>query len=133
MAMTMLLENNLPTYFWAEAINTACYILNRFNVKLVIKKTSFELYYDKKPNVSYLRAFVCKYFILNIKDNVGKFEAKSNKWIFLGYSNTSKTCRIYNIRTNILEEFIHVKFNESLETNRKGYIFKKKLRMINLE
>ena len=29
MDCTMLCESNLPRYFWAEAINTACYILNR--------------------------------------------------------------------------------------------------------
>ena len=46
-ARTMLLENNLPTYFWAEAVNTACYILNRFNLRQAIKKTPFELYYNK--------------------------------------------------------------------------------------
>ena len=93
-ARTMLLKNNLPTYFWAKAINTACYILNRFNLRQGIKKTPFELYYDKKPNVSYLRVFGCKCFILNTNDNVGKFEAKSDEGIFLKYSNTSKACRI---------------------------------------
>ena len=102
-ARTMLLENNLPTYFWAEAVNTACYILNRFNLRQGIKKILFELYYDKKPNVSYFKAFGCKCFILNTKENVGKFEAKSDQGIFLGYSNTSKAYKTYNLRTNSLE------------------------------
>jgi len=57
MVRTMLLENNLPTYFWVEAVNTAYYILNRFNLRQGIKKTPFELYYDKKPNMSYFKAF----------------------------------------------------------------------------
>ena len=43
MTRTILLENNLPTYFWVEAINTACHILNRFNLRQGIKKTPFEL------------------------------------------------------------------------------------------
>ena len=41
MARIMLLENNLLTYFWAEAVNTACHILNRFNLRQGIKKTLF--------------------------------------------------------------------------------------------
>ena len=102
MAKTMLIENNLPMYFWAKTVKTACYILNRFNLRQAIKKTPFELYYDKKPNVSYLRAFGCKCFILNTKDNVRKFEVKSDQGIFLGYSNTSKDKEIK--RLNIQEE-----------------------------
>ena len=42
MACTMLCENNLPRYFWAEAMNTACYILNRALIRPIIKKTSYE-------------------------------------------------------------------------------------------
>ena len=115
MARTMLLESRLPTYFWAEAVNTAYYILNRFNLRQGIKKRPFEIYYEKKPNVSYFRTFGCKCFILNTKDNLGKFDTKSDQGIFLGYSNTSKAFKVYNIRTNTLKESIHVKFNESFE------------------
>jgi hypothetical protein len=49
---------------------------------------------------------------LNIKDNLGKFDSKSDKGIFLGYSLTSKAYRIYNLRTQTLEESMHVKFDE---------------------
>ena len=79
----------------------------------------------KKPNVSYFRAFRCKCFILNTKDNVGKFQAKCDQGIFLGYSNTNKAYRMYNIRTNTLEESIHIKFNEHLK-QKKEMILKKK-------
>ena len=90
MARTMLLEYNLPSYFWVEAINTACYIQNRFNLRKGIKKMPFEIFYGKRPNVSYFRAFGCKCFILNTKDNLGKFDTKSDQAIFLGYSSSSK-------------------------------------------
>ena len=55
MARTMLLKNSLPTYFWVEAVNTTCYILNIFHLRQGINKTPFELYYSKKPNVSYFK------------------------------------------------------------------------------
>ena len=49
----------------------------------------------------------------NGKDNLGKFDAKSNEGIFLGYSLQSKAYRIYNKRTMNIEESIHVTFDES--------------------
>ena len=43
MARTMLCEGNLPKYFWTEAVNTACYILNRILIRPILKKTSYKL------------------------------------------------------------------------------------------
>ena len=57
--------------------------------------------------------FGCKCFILSTKDNLGKFDPKFDVGIFLGYSNISKTYRVYNKRTLIVEEFIHIIFDES--------------------
>ena len=68
----------------------------------------------RKPNVSYFRAFGCKCFILNAKDNLEKFDAKAFEAFFVGYSNTSKTYRIFNKSTLTIEEFMHVKFEESI-------------------
>ena len=108
MARTMLNEHSLPKYFWAEAVNTACYILNSVLIRPLLTKTPYELWNNKKPNVSYFKVFECKCFILNEKDNLGKFDAKSDEGIFLGYSSVSKAFRIFNKRTLIIEESIHV-------------------------
>ena len=43
MARTMLYEYNLPLYFWAEAINTSCYISNRVFKRQILNKPSYEL------------------------------------------------------------------------------------------
>ena len=51
--------------------------------------------------------------VLNTKDNLGKFDVKSYGAIFVGYSNTSKAYRVFNRSTLTIEEFIHVKFEES--------------------
>ena len=74
MAMTMLCENSLPRYFWAEVDNTACFIINHAMIRLILKKTPYKLWKGRKPNVSFFNAFGCKYFMLNNKkDNLGKF------------------------------------------------------------
>ena len=83
MTRTMLCVNNLPKYFWAEAINTSCYIINRAMIKPILKKTPYELFRERKPNSSYFHHFGCKCFVLNNdKDNLGKFDAKSDEGIF---------------------------------------------------
>lgn len=113
-ARTLLNDTFLPKYFWAEAVNTACYIMNRALIRPILKKTPYELFNGRKPNISHLHVFGCKCFVLNNgKDNLGKFDAKSDEGIFLGYSLQSKAYRIYNKRTMNIEESIHVTFDES--------------------
>ena len=99
--------------FWAEAVNTACYVLNRVLIRPHFNKTPYELCKDKKPNIDYFKVFGCKNFILNTKDNFDKFDPKSDVGIFLGYSNTSKAYRVYNKRTLVVEKFMHVTFDDS--------------------
>ncbi|KAH9685489.1 Integrase catalytic domain-containing protein [Citrus sinensis] len=113
MARTMLNENALSKYFWAEAVNTACYVLNRVLIRHNLNKTPYEMWKDRKPNIGYFKVFECKCFVLNTKDNLGKFDPKSDVGIFLGYSNSSKAYRVYNKRTLVVEESMHVTFDES--------------------
>ena len=111
----MLCEGNLPSYFWIEAVNTACYILNHILIRPIIKKTPYEIWNERKHNIYYFYVFGCKCFVLNNeKDNLGKFDAKSDEAIFLGYSTSSKAYRVFNKRTLTVEESIHVIFNEDI-------------------
>lgn len=109
----MLNDSNLPGNFWAEEVFTARYILNRILIRPLTNKTSYELFYKKKPKVSYFKIFGSKYFIFNTKDNLDKFDAKYDKGIFVGYSNKSIAYRVFNTRTNTIEETLHVSFDEN--------------------
>ena len=110
MARTMPNENNLPKYFWAEAVNTSSYVLNRILLRPILKKIPYELWKNKKPNISYFKVFGCKCFILDTKNNRGKFDAKSDVGIFLGYSSSSKAFKVFNKRTMVVKESIHAIF-----------------------
>ena len=114
-ARTLLSDSKLPKHFWAEAVATACYILNRILIRPLTNKTPYELLFNKKPKVSYFRIFGSKCFILNTKDNLDKFDPKSDKGIFIGYSNRSKAYRVFNLRTNTIEETLHVSFDENFK------------------
>ena len=52
MARTMMHETKLAKYFWAEAVNTACYIQNRIYIRPILNKTTYELFKGRKPNIS---------------------------------------------------------------------------------
>ena len=90
-----------------------CYVLNLVLIRPNLNKTSYELWKGRKPNIGYFKVFGCKYFVLNTKENFWKFDSKSDVRIFLGYSTTSKAYRVFNKRTLVVEEYMHVIFDES--------------------
>ncbi|GJS88315.1 putative ribonuclease H-like domain-containing protein [Tanacetum coccineum] len=111
-ARTMLADSKLPTTFWAEAVNTACYVQNRVLVIKPHNKTPYELFLGRKPALSFMRPFGCPVTILNTLDHLGKFDGKADEGFFVGYSTNSKAFRVFNSRTRIVEENLHVKFSE---------------------
>ncbi|GKD15743.1 putative ribonuclease H-like domain-containing protein [Tanacetum coccineum] len=78
-ARTMLTDSLLPIPFWAEAVNTACYVLNRLLVTKPQNKTHYELLIGKSPSISFMRPFGCPLTILNTLDSLGKFDGKSDE------------------------------------------------------
>ncbi|KAK1424407.1 hypothetical protein QVD17_19736 [Tagetes erecta] len=112
-ARSMLADAKIPITFWDEAIATACFVQNRTLLVNDKKKTSYELLFGRKPNISYLKAFGCPVSILNLNDHLGKFESKSDDGFFLGYSSVSKAYRVFNSKTNTVIETINVKFLEN--------------------
>ena len=76
----------------------------------------------KKQKSKYFifRGFGCKYFVLNNnKENLGKFDANADDGIFFGYSIHSKAYRVYNKRILVVEESVHVIFNEHNSISKK--------------
>ncbi|GJX96072.1 retrovirus-related pol polyprotein from transposon TNT 1-94 [Tanacetum coccineum] len=78
-ARTMLADSKLPTTFWAEAVNTACYVQNRVLVVKPHNKTSYELFHGRTPTLSFMRPFGYPVTILNTIDHLGKFDDKAVK------------------------------------------------------
>nr|GEX87668.1 hypothetical protein [Tanacetum cinerariifolium] len=110
---TMLADSKLPTTFWAEAVNIACYVKNRVLVVKPHNKTPYELFHGRTPTLSFMRPFRCPITILNTKDHLGKFDGKADKGFFIGYSLNSKAFKVFNNRTMIVEENLHIRFSEN--------------------
>ncbi|GJY56311.1 retrovirus-related pol polyprotein from transposon TNT 1-94 [Tanacetum coccineum] len=118
-ARTMLADSLLPIQFWAEAVHTACYVLNRVLVTKPQMKTPYELLMGKSPNISFMKPFGCPLTILNTMDHLSKFEGKSEEGYLLGYSTNSKGFRVYNRVTRKVQDCLHVDFLED-QMNQKG-------------
>ncbi|GJR48084.1 putative ribonuclease H-like domain-containing protein [Tanacetum coccineum] len=112
-ARTMLADSFLPNTFWAEAVSTACYVLNRVLVTKPHNKTPYELITGKIPIISYIRPFGCHVTILNTIDHLGKFDGKSDEGFLVGYSLQSKAFRVYNLETKRVEENLYITFLEN--------------------
>nr|GEZ87883.1 putative ribonuclease H-like domain-containing protein [Tanacetum cinerariifolium] len=106
------LNSLLPIPFWAEAVNTACYVPNRVLVTKPQNKTPYELLHGRPP-IGIMRPFGCPVTILNILDSLGKFEGKVDEGFLVGYSVNSKAFRVFNSRTRIVQETLHVNFLEN--------------------
>ena len=112
MAQTMLDEYKTPRKFWPEAIDTACHIINRVYLHKLLKKTSYELLTEKKPNVSYFRVFGARCWI---KDPHHKsiFLPKAHEGFMLGYGMDSHSYRVFNIFLYKVVETVDVRFDET--------------------
>ena len=82
--------------------------------KLESKKTPYELWRGKKPVVKYFRIFGSDCYILRDKENLEKFDAMSDMGYFLRYSTTSRTYRVYNLRTKTMMESSNVVINDEV-------------------
>nr|GFC26868.1 ribonuclease H-like domain-containing protein [Tanacetum cinerariifolium] len=75
----MLADAKLPVTFWAEVVNTACYVQNRVLVNKSHNKTPYELFNGISLAIGFLKPFGSHVMILNTLDNLGKFEEKGDE------------------------------------------------------
>ncbi|KAJ9536569.1 hypothetical protein OSB04_un000268, partial [Centaurea solstitialis] len=112
-ARSMIAHSGVPLSLWAEAVSTACYTQNRTLIVKRTGKTAYEMVNKCKPNIKFFRVFGCVCYLLNNRDDLGKFDAKSDESIFIGYSHNSATYRVYNKRTRSIFESRYVDFSET--------------------
>ena len=82
----MLTQAGLPKIYWAEAVNTANYLKNRTPSQALLGKTSFEIWYDRKPDLSHLRTFGCIAYAHIPDAQRKKLDDKSEVLRFMGYN-----------------------------------------------
>jgi hypothetical protein len=109
----MLHEHRTPRRFWAEPVNTTCYVSNRIYLKVHKKKICYELMHGHTPKVSHFHVFGCKCFILKKGKKLDKFEARSVDGNLFGYASHSGAYRVLNLETNQIVETCEVTLDET--------------------
>nr|GEW16286.1 hypothetical protein [Tanacetum cinerariifolium] len=103
----------LPISFWAEAVNIAFYVQNRVLVTKPHNKTPYELLLGRTPSIGFIRPFGYPVTNLNTLDPLEKFDGKANEGFLVGYSVSSKAFKVFNSRTRIVQETLHINFLET--------------------
>ncbi|CAG4958833.1 unnamed protein product [Colias eurytheme] len=98
-AKCMLLNSGLQKDFWAEAVTTAAYIVNRSPTRSLSDATPYEVWTGKKPNLSHMRIFGCPAMVHIPKEKRSKLDVKSRKLIFVGYSDGTKGYKFIDSET----------------------------------
>ncbi|GJT74135.1 retrovirus-related pol polyprotein from transposon TNT 1-94 [Tanacetum coccineum] len=108
----MLSAAKVPLFFWAEAIATTCFTQNRSLVIPRHEKTPYHIINGRKPSVKFFHIFGSLCYIVRDGENLDKMKEKGDACIFVGYSTQSRAYRVFNKRTRIIVETIHVNFDE---------------------
>nr|GEY36996.1 hypothetical protein [Tanacetum cinerariifolium] len=111
-AQTMLSAAKVSLFFWAEAIATACFTQNRSLVIPRHEKTPYHIINDWKPSVKFFHIVGSICYIVRDGANLDKMKEKGDECIVVGYSTQSRAYRVFNKRTKVIMESIHVNFDE---------------------
>jgi transposase InsO family protein len=96
MARSLLKEKCLTNTFWAKAVACSAYLLNRSPTTSLKMKVPQEAWSGTKINVAHLRTFGCIAYTHVPFELTKKMDDRSEKYIFTGYNETSKSYGLYN-------------------------------------
>ncbi|CAB3985451.1 Retrovirus-related Pol poly from transposon TNT 1-94 [Paramuricea clavata] len=111
-AQSMIHNAGLDMKFWAEAVCTAVIVRNHCPTVAVDNITPYECFNGKKPVMSNFKVFGCKAYMHVPKETRKKWDSKTKKCIFVGYSISSKGYRRYDPKTRTLHISRDVLFDE---------------------
>lgn len=117
-ARTMLIRSGLPARLWAEAVNTAIYVLNRTINSRDLTKTPYEKWCGVKPNVNNLHKFGQHAIVIYRDNERTKWDSKGEKQIFVGYTDVHNTYRFYDPETERVDISCDAVFLEDVKKER---------------
>lgn len=99
-ARSMLHHAGLETPLWAEACMTAVYTLNKVPNSITNEFSPHELVTGQVPDISNIRIFGSKVFVLIQDKDRKKYDAKSEQLILVGYHPERLGYRVFDPKTN---------------------------------
>ena len=110
---TMLHHKQLPKTFWAEALNVAVHVRNRVTTRgLSSRTTPYEILYDRKPNLSYLRVFGSRCWYHLRRSQVDKLDPRSREAVMIGYARGVRGYKLWDVADHKVVVSRDVQFDE---------------------
>ena len=110
----MRIQSGLPKAFWAEAINTTAYLINREPSIPLNYQLPEEVWFEKEAKLSHLRIFGCVSYILIDSNSRDKLDPKARKCYFIGYGSDMYGYRFWGDQNKKVIRIRNVTFNENL-------------------
>lgn len=117
MTQSILKHMMVPNYLWGEAVRHSTYILNRVATRSLKERTPYEIFRDKRPNISHLRTFGCIGYAKTVKPHLKKLEDRSSILVHLSTELGSKVYRMYDPSSQKIVVSRDVVFDESKSWN----------------
>uniref|UniRef100_A0A2N9G1G5 CCHC-type domain-containing protein n=1 Tax=Fagus sylvatica TaxID=28930 RepID=A0A2N9G1G5_FAGSY len=95
-ARCLRLNAELPKIFWAEAVDMACYIINRSPRVALDGKVAEEVWTGQEVDYSFMRIFGCPAYVHISGEDRSKLDPKSKKCIFLGFKKGVKGYKLWD-------------------------------------
>jgi hypothetical protein len=114
MARCMMKSMCVPAEYWAEAVTTAVYVLNRSPTRSLKNQTPFKVWHGKKPNVAHFKTFGCTSHVKLMGPGLTKLADRSKKMLFLGYEPGTKGYKLFDPETNRVTVSRDVIFEENV-------------------
>ncbi|KAK2970062.1 hypothetical protein RJ640_006535 [Escallonia rubra] len=96
-ARALLFQMKVPKPFWADAISTACFLINRMPSTVLNGDVPYSVLFPTKPLFPVEpRIFGSTCFVRDVRPHLTKLDPKALKCVFLGYSRLQKGYRCYS-------------------------------------
>jgi hypothetical protein len=115
MTRCLLEQSGLDKRFWAEAMNTAVYLINRLPTAALDGDTPYHAAFGKHARMDHLRMFGCLAYVHVYDGQRKKIDPKAWRGILVGYDPHNRTCyRVYDPSTGTVKRSVHVSFDEKV-------------------
>ena len=112
---SLLYGSGLSPKYWSAALSHAVYLHNR-RVHMVTRRTPYEMWHGKKPNLTHLRVFGSRVCVKKSGDRPAKLGHHTFKGIFIGYTATDKNVRYIDLDSGMVKSSHHAVFDEAWYT-----------------
>jgi len=107
----MRIQSGLPKVFWADAIITTAYLINRGPSVPLSHQLPEEVWSRNEVNLSHLNVFGCASYILLTSNSRDKLDPKAKRCYFIGYGSNMYGYRFWDDQNKKIIKSRNVTFN----------------------